>query len=81
MKPNSSIKSINPKYDIGNSQSPEVRTIHTENFGNIRMQVCDDELWRLAQIKRDIEAGRYANLKPADLAQVKKAKRKKYIRK
>ena len=81
MKPNSAIKSINPKYDIGNSQSPETRTVNTENFGNIRMQVCDDELWRFARIRRDIESGRYSNLKPADLAQVRKAKRKKYIRK
>ena len=81
MKPNSTIKSINPKYDIGNSQSPEVRTVQTENFGHIRMQVCDDEVWRFAHIRKDIEAGRYANLKPADLSQIKKAKRKKYIRK
>lgn len=68
--------SINPKYDIGNNQTPETRTMHKTVHGTINLHVCNEEFHRYVSIKRDIDSGRYANLPPVDLAEYKKHKKK-----
>jgi len=70
------ISSINPKYDIGNNQTPETRTMHKDRHGTIALHVCNEELWRFAEIKKDLESGRYDNLPPANLADFKRHKKK-----
>lgn len=71
------MKSINPKYDIGNNQTPETRTMQSEKHGKIELHVCNEELWRMVRMKLDIDAGRYLNLPPVNLKEYNKHKKKR----
>jgi hypothetical protein len=55
--------------------------MHIEAHGNVIMHVCNDELWRFAAIRRDLNSDRYKNLPPVDLAEYRKHKKKRKFRK
>jgi hypothetical protein len=55
--------------------------MQSETHGNVKLHVCNEEKWRFEHIKRDLDGDRYKNIKPVNLAEYLKHKKKRKFRK